>query len=59
MKSELIRFLKERYELMFNIKPKYTDDKPGEAQETLADYSLAKQKLNWEPKTSLEYYSSQ
>ena len=41
---------------MFNIKPKYTDDKPGEAQETLADYSLAKQKLNWEPKNNLKDY---
>lgn len=41
---------------MFNIKPKYTDDKPGEAQETLADYSLAKQKLNWEPKKNLKDY---
>ena len=41
---------------MFNIKPKYTDDKPGEAQETLADYSLAKEKLNWEPKKNLKDY---
>ena len=41
---------------MFNIKPVFKEDKPGEAQETLADYSLAKSQLNWEPKLNLEDY---
>ena len=35
---------------MFEIVPMYKENKPGEAQETLADYSLAKNKLGWEPK---------
>ena len=41
---------------MFNIKPIYKKDKPGEAQETLADYSLAKKILGWEPKINLKDY---
>jgi UDP-glucose 4-epimerase len=41
---------------MFNVKPTYKENKPGEAQETLADYSLAKDILGWEPKISLEDY---
>ena len=39
---------------MFNIKPIYKENKLGEAQETLADYSLAKNKLGWEPKKDLK-----
>ena len=30
------------------------ENKPGEAQETLADYSLAKHKLGWKPKKDLK-----
>ena len=41
---------------MFNVNPTYKENKPGEAQETLADYSLAKDILGWEPKISLEDY---
>ena len=41
---------------MFDIIPWYQPDKPGEAQETLADYSLAKQKLKWKPKINLKDY---
>ena len=41
---------------MFNIKPIYKKDKPGEAQETLADYSLAKEVLSWKPKINLKDY---
>ena len=41
---------------MFNIKPTYKENKPGEAQETLADYSLAKEVLEWEPKINLKDY---
>ena len=41
---------------IFNIKPIYKKDKPGEAQETLADYSLAKEVLGWEPKINLKDY---
>ena len=41
---------------MFNIKPTHKEDKPGEAQETLADYSLAKKILEWEPKINLKDY---
>ena len=41
---------------MFNIKPRYKENKPGEAQETLANYSVAKKILNWEPKINLEDY---
>ena len=39
---------------MFEIVPMYKENKPGEAQETLADYSLAKNKLGWEPKKDLK-----
>ena len=39
---------------MFKIVPMYKENKPGEAQETLADYSLAKHKLGWEPKKDLK-----
>ena len=41
---------------MFNITPVYKENKPGEAQDTLADYTLAKNRLGWEPKVSLEKY---
>ena len=41
---------------MFNIIPNYLEDKPGEAQETLADYSNAASILAWEPKINLEDY---
>ena len=41
---------------MFNIKPTYKENKPGEAQETLADYSLAKEVLGWTPEIDLQYY---
>ena len=39
---------------MFEIVPMYKENKPGEAQETLADYSLAKRKLGWKPKKDLK-----
>jgi UDP-glucose 4-epimerase len=41
---------------MFDIEPIYKEDKPGEAQETLADYSVAKNILGWEPTINLEDY---
>ena len=41
---------------MFNITPSYKQNKPGEAQDTLADYSLAKKVLNWKPKLNLKDY---
>ena len=41
---------------MFGITPSYKDDKLGEAQNTLADYSYAKYKLGWEPTKNLEDY---
>ena len=41
---------------MFNIEPQYKENKPGEAQETLADYSLASKILEWEPIINLEDY---
>ncbi|MBC8296225.1 MAG: NAD-dependent epimerase/dehydratase family protein [Pelagibacterales bacterium] len=41
---------------MFGIDVVYKDNKPGEAEETLADYSLAKYKLGWEPKKELKDY---
>jgi UDP-glucose 4-epimerase len=41
---------------MFGIKPTYKKNKPGEAQETLADYSLAKEILGWVPEIDLQYY---
>ena len=41
---------------MFNIKPIHRKDKQGEAQETLANYKLAKEILGWEPKINLKDY---
>ena len=41
---------------MFNIEPIYKEDKPGEAQETLADYSVARNILGWEPIINLKDY---
>ena len=41
---------------MFNIKPIYKPEKPGEAQETLAEYSLANVALGWKPKINLKDY---
>ena len=41
---------------MFNINPIFKEDKPGEAQETLADYTLAKDILGWTPEIDLQYY---
>ena len=41
---------------MFNITPVYKENKPGEAQDTLADFKLAKYRLGWEPKINLENY---
>lgn len=41
---------------MFGIKPKYEDDKPGEAQTTLNDDIVAKEILDWEAVIELETY---
>jgi UDP-glucose 4-epimerase len=41
---------------MFGIKPKYEDDKPGEAKITLCESDLARQILDWNPKINLEDY---
>jgi len=41
---------------MLDIIPNYEEDKPGEAQDTLSDSSLAKDILAWEPKRNLEDY---
>ena len=41
---------------MFNIEPIYKEEKQGEAQETLANYQLAKDVLGWEPKINLIDY---
>lgn len=41
---------------MFGISPLYKDDKPGESQDTLCDSSLAKSKLDWQPKINLNDY---
>jgi UDP-glucose 4-epimerase len=41
---------------MFNIKPIYKKDRPGETQETLAKYFSAQNILGWEPKINLEDY---
>ena len=41
---------------MFNINPIYKEDKPGEAQDTLCDNSVAKKLLNWSPTINLEDY---
>ena len=41
---------------MFNKPIIYKEDKPGEAQSTLCDYTLAKELLGWEPKLNIEDY---
>ena len=41
---------------MFDIVPWYQPDKPGEAQDTLADITLASDILAWEPKLNLKDY---
>jgi UDP-glucose 4-epimerase len=41
---------------MFDIKPIYKEDKPGEAQDTLCDNNAAKKSLNWRPVINLEDY---
>ena len=41
---------------MMGILPIYKENKPGEAQDTLADSSWANIILNWEPKINLEDY---
>ena len=41
---------------MFGISPDYLPNKPGEAQETLADYSHAASILAWEPSLNLIDY---
>lgn len=41
---------------MFNHPYIFDEDKPGEAEVTLCDYSYAKKVLGWEPKISLENY---
>jgi UDP-glucose 4-epimerase len=41
---------------MMSTIPNYEEDRPGEAQETLADYSLAKNILAWEPIIDLNEY---
>ena len=41
---------------MMGILPIYKENKPGEAQDTLADSSWANIILNWEPKIDLENY---
>lgn len=41
---------------MFGIKPKYEDDKPGEAQTTLSEDIVAREVLGWNPVIDLETY---
>jgi len=41
---------------MFGVIPQYGPDKPGEAQDTLANYSLAAELLAWEPTINLTDY---
>jgi UDP-glucose 4-epimerase len=41
---------------MWGLEVFHVENKLGEAQETLADYSLAKELLNWKPKINLEDY---
>ena len=41
---------------MFNQEIEYKDDKPGEAQTTLCDSSLANIVLNWYPTINIEDY---
>lgn len=41
---------------MFNHNKIYMENKPGEADVTLCDYTLAKEHLEWEPKLNIEDY---
>ena len=41
---------------MFDKLVIHKEDKPGEAQSTLCDYTLAKEVLEWEPKLNIEDY---
>ena len=41
---------------LFNISPLYKEEKLGEAQDTLADNSIPRNILGWEPKINLEDY---
>lgn len=41
---------------MFDKPITHKEDKPGEAQSTLCDYTLAKEVLGWEPKLNIEDY---
>jgi UDP-glucose 4-epimerase len=41
---------------MFDKPIIHKEDKPGEAQSTLCDYTLAKELLGWEPKLNIEDY---
>jgi UDP-glucose 4-epimerase len=41
---------------MFNHHKIYLENKPGEADVTLCNYSLAKEHLEWEPKLNIENY---
>ena len=41
---------------MFDKPVIHKEDKPGEAQSTLCDYTLAKELLEWEPKLNIEDY---
>ncbi len=41
---------------LISTKYQYLPERPGEARETLADISKAKEVLNWEPKVRLEDY---
>lgn len=51
--DDVISSLKE-YGIKNNMKKVYIPARIGESRETLADISLAKEKLGWEPKTSLK-----
>lgn len=41
------------------VTPIYENDKPGEAQDTLANYTFAKEELDWNPKLNLTDYLQQ
>ena len=41
---------------MFDITPEYKENKPGEAQNTLCDNSIALKLLNWRPVINLDDY---
>ncbi len=41
---------------MFGINPQYKNEKPGEAESTLAECKIAKEILGWESKINLEDY---